>query len=135
VQLFDANGTFQAAFGRGDIIDSGGVEIDASGNALVSDDLANELMVFAPDGHVVRSFGEPGNGPGQLHFPTGLALAGSVLYVADSEHDRVVRFDLASGKPTGYWAAGKFPQGLAVDGAGAVYAITDSGLLSKYVLS
>jgi sugar lactone lactonase YvrE len=136
VQVFDPAGTFLTTFARGQIIDSGGIALDGAGNVLVADDHANTIKVFAPDGRLLRSFGEGGSAPGQLDFPTEMAVSGSTLYVCDSDHRRIVRFDLGTGKPTGWWpvTTTRIPDAIAVDAAGAVYVITDDGLLTKYAI-
>jgi DNA-binding beta-propeller fold protein YncE len=134
VQRFSAEGLFLSTFGRGQILDSGGIELDPAGDTIVSDDHANRLDVFGPTGALLRSFGEPGTAPGQLDFPTGLSLDRGTLYVADSHHFRIVAFDLASGRPTGYWPTAPRPYGVVADGAGDVYVLTGPGLLTRYVL-
>jgi DNA-binding beta-propeller fold protein YncE len=134
VQEFDPSGKFLTTFGRGQIEDSGGIVLDAQGDVLVADDFADNVKVFGADGKLLRTFGQAGSTPGQLDFPTDLALDGNTLYVADQDHLRVVRFDLATGKPTGYWLVAGTPVGLATDAAGGVYMIDDSGLLTRYAL-
>jgi len=135
VQEFDGSGTFRTTFGRGQIVDTGGIEVAPNGDVIVSDDLANAIHVFGPDGRFEKTIGEPGNLPGQLDFPTGLALDGSKLYVADGDHDRIVRFDLGSGEPTGYWPVSGSPDSLRLDPSGtSLYVVTDHGVLTKYEL-
>lgn len=134
VQVFDAAGTFLTRFGRGQILDSGRITVDSAGDAIVSDDHANTIDVFGPDGRLLRKFGERGSMPGQLAFPTALALSGTTLYVADCDHARIVAFDLPSGKPTGYWSTPPHPYGVEVDASGAVCVLTGDGKLTKYDL-
>ena len=134
VQEFDPNGTFLTTFGRGQIVDSGGIALDAQGDVIVADDLADSLHVFGADGRLMRSFGESGGRPGQLDFPSEMAVAGNTLYVCDTFHNRIVRFDLTSEKPTGYWTLSDQPVSIAFDPSGAVYVITQAGLLTRYRL-
>jgi DNA-binding beta-propeller fold protein YncE len=63
-----------------------------------------------------------------------MAVAGDTLYVADLNHSRVVTFDLATGKPIGYWPVDRQPGAVALDGGGNAYVLSDDGLLTKYRL-
>jgi hypothetical protein len=132
VQEFDSNGNFLTTFGRGQIEDSGGIFLDGQGDILVADDFADNIKVYSSGGKLLRTIGQAGEQPGQLNFPTDLALDGNTLYVADQDNLRVVRFDLPSGKPTGYWPTNLTAVGLATDAAGNVYMIDESGVLTKY---
>ncbi len=92
--------------------------------------------MFDSSGKLVRTIGQPGNAPGQLLFPTDMALFGNTLYVTDQDHFRIVRFNLATGKPTGYWPTGTETEvGVAVDGSGNLYEISEKGLLRKVTVS
>jgi DNA-binding beta-propeller fold protein YncE len=58
---------------------------DGYGNARVHE--------FTPDGRLVRSWGEPGSGPGQFHIPHGIAVnADGIIHVADRENSRIQLF-------------------------------------------
>jgi len=60
----------------------------------VSDSLACRILVFAPDGTLVQSFGSRGTGPGELFSPQGLALdEQGRIYVADFFNARIAIFD------------------------------------------
>ncbi len=61
-----------------------------------------------------------------------MALNGNTRYVSDNDHERVVRFDLPSGKPTGYWQTESKAAGIALDSSGAVYVVDVTGTLTKY---
>ena len=132
VQKFDTAGGFLTTFGRGQIADAGGIAVDPAGNVFVTDDQADVIDVFGPDGRLLRKLGEPGDLAGQLHFPNGLALARGMLYVADTDHARIVVFDLATGKPTGYWRVTGRPFNVTADASGAVYVFSQTGILTKY---
>jgi len=134
VQEFDPNGTFLTTFGRGQIEDPGGIVLDARGDVVVADDFADNMKVFGADGKLLRTLGQAGNSPGQLNFPADLAVAGNTLYVADQDHLRVVRFDLETGRPTGYWPVAVTPVGLATDAAGGLYMIDETGMLTRYAM-
>src|SRR3954447_353910 len=76
----------------------------------------------------VHEWGETGSGPGQFRFPVSVAVdATGTVYVADSENDRIQRFD-ENGAFLGEWGGsgagpGQFstPEALDVDAAGNVY--------------
>src|SRR5918996_3119858 len=42
----------------------------------------------------VKAWGEPGSGPGRFDDPTGIAVAGNDIFVADSRNGRIQVFDL-----------------------------------------
>ena len=103
---------------------------------LVADDQHHRLVVFDTGGRFLGTIGSgPGQGPGQLNFPYGVALdAPGRVFVADDLNQRVVRFGSAPAYPyKGRWgsygtAPGQlaYPRGIAVDAAGAVY-VTNTG--------
>jgi DNA-binding beta-propeller fold protein YncE len=82
------------------------------------------------DGAHRAQLGKKGHGPGELFFPTFLALrAGGGLYVADTMNARVVEFDAEGGfvRQLGERGDrfGQFdkPKGVALDGFGNVYVV------------
>jgi len=48
--------------------------------------------VFTPEGLYLRKFGSEGAGAGQLSFPTGIAIDGDRVYVAEHGNNRVSVF-------------------------------------------
>jgi sugar lactone lactonase YvrE len=69
----------------------------ADGTMFITDGYGNaRVHVFSPDGKLLRSWGEPGNGPGQFHLPHGIAIDRSgIVYVADRENSRIQLFTSA----------------------------------------
>ena len=70
------------------------MHIAPSGEVFVSDGYANcRVHKFSPEGELLLSWGEPGDGPGQFKLPHGIWVdrRGYVL-VADRENDRVQVF-------------------------------------------
>ncbi|MGB6685922.1 MAG: peptidyl-alpha-hydroxyglycine alpha-amidating lyase family protein [Candidatus Acidiferrum sp.] len=68
---------------------------DAAGNTFISDGYINSRVAkFDKDGNWVKSWGEPGDQPGQFHTPHSIAVdePGNV-YVADRGNSRVQVFD------------------------------------------
>src|SRR5436309_1949925 len=58
---------------------------------------------FSAEGRLLRSWGEPGAGPGQFNLPHGIAvLADGRVLVADRENDRIQLFD-PEGKYLDQW--------------------------------
>jgi sugar lactone lactonase YvrE len=116
-----------------------GTATDSSGNAYFTDectansccpagvdcDTVDRVEVFDGNGSFLRAFGTPGSGNGQFEQPRGLATdAARNLYVADSNNDRIEKFN-SSGGYVDQWSGGlSEPQGVAVDGSGKVF-VTD----------
>jgi len=69
--------------------------IAPGGELFISDGYGNaRVHKFSPDGDLIMSWGEPGDGPGQFHLPHGIAIDSSgTVYVADRENNRVQRFN------------------------------------------
>jgi sugar lactone lactonase YvrE len=71
--------------------------VDDVGNVYVTERRQDgvgrtRVQKFLPDGTFLTEWGFEGSGPGQLLAPGGLTVAGGVVYVADTENNRVVRF-------------------------------------------
>lgn len=64
------------------------------GEMYVSDGYGNaRIHKFTPDGRLVHSWGDPGNGPSQFHVPHGIAVdRQGIVYVADRENSRIQLF-------------------------------------------
>jgi DNA-binding beta-propeller fold protein YncE len=70
------------------------VALAANGDLFISDGYGNaRIHHFTPDGRLLKSWGEPGAGPGQFHIPHGLAIdRDGLIYVADRENSRIQIF-------------------------------------------
>lgn len=96
----------------------------------VVDTLRHTVVMVGLTGAMLGSFGEHGNGPGQLNFPTNIARgAEGRLYVTDTMNFRVQVFDAGGGYLRTFGrigdGSGDFdkPKGIAVDSAGHVYVV------------
>jgi DNA-binding beta-propeller fold protein YncE len=113
----------------------GDAAIGPDGNLYVLDSANARVQVLAPDGTVLREFGESGSGEGQFEAASGIDVdAAGRVYVADFANARVQVFD-SDGQFVGAWAPDdspfQNPTDVAVDGAGAVW-VTDSGNAQIY---
>lgn len=65
-----------------------------NGNLYIADGYGNaRVHVFAPDGALLFSWGEPGAGPGQFRVPHGIAIdREGTVFVADRENSRIQLF-------------------------------------------
>lgn len=87
-----------------------------SGVIYVSDGYGNaRIHRFTPDGRLIESWGEPGNGPGQFHVPHGIAVdQDGTIYVADRENSRIQLFS-SSGVYLSEWTDVARPCQLFID--------------------
>ena len=116
--------------GAGVLLRPTGLARDArSGRIYVTDTNAHDIKVFDDDGRHVATWGKRGEEPGELNYPTHLALSDGVLLVADSLNARVQGFD-AEGKPVlGFGQRGIYvgnmvrPKGVAADDEGNLYVV------------
>jgi DNA-binding beta-propeller fold protein YncE len=81
-----------------------GVFVSSSGEIYVSDGYGNSrIHKFSPEGKLLSSWGEPGNGPGQFVIPHHIWVDGQErVWVADRENNRVQIFD-TNGKFLNQW--------------------------------
>ncbi|HNQ23201.1 MAG TPA: 6-bladed beta-propeller [Phycisphaerae bacterium] len=96
----------------------------------VVDGGAHCVVRFDRTGREVGRWGKPGSGPGELNFPTHLAVDGTGrIAVADSGNFRVQLFDTDGNYVSSFGskgdAAGNFalPKGVGFDRAGHVYVV------------
>lgn len=93
----------------------------------------HRLVILEADG--ARSYlGRRGAAPGELNFPTAVAVEGGSLWVGDTLNFRLQRLDASSGRPLATFgrlgdAPGEMPRlkGMAVDGAGHLW-VSDAHL-------
>jgi DNA-binding beta-propeller fold protein YncE len=93
-----------------------------SGDLYVVDGYGNaRVHRFTADGRLIRSWGEPGTGPGQFHLPHAVFVArdGRVL-VADRENDRIQLFS-PEGEYLDQWTHVQRPTDIFIDRDGLVY--------------
>ncbi len=98
------------------------VGLAPDGELYVSDGYGNaRVHRFSPDGKLIRSWGEPGTGPGQFHLPHSVRVApdGRVL-VADRENDRIQIFS-RDGRFLEEWTHVQRPTDICIDRDGLVY--------------
>lgn len=63
------------------------------GTIYVGDAGHGEVRAFDPAGRHLRTCGRPGEGPGEIGFPTRIWVAGDTLHLLDSRLGRVTTFD------------------------------------------
>ncbi len=131
VLIFDADGGFVGTIGDNLLARPAGIAVDpADGRIFVVDTGGHEVVVLAPDGEEIARFGGRGGGPGQLNYPTHVALDGEGnVWVSDSLNFRVQAFGPGyeplrsvgeKGDMPGYFAQ---PKGVGVHPAGHLYVV------------
>jgi DNA-binding beta-propeller fold protein YncE len=96
--------------------------VSPEGDLYVSDGYGNaRVHKFSPDGRLLFSWGEPGDGPGQFHLPHGIAVdRHGTVYVADRENSRVQLFT-PDGNFVAAWTDVARPCQVFIDAADSVY--------------
>lgn len=130
VFLLDKTGKGVGVIGKGQLQRPNGLAWDAD-NALlyVADTQAHNIKVFDMTGRLVREMGKRGDGPGELNYPTYLAISKNGLVVSDTMNARVQVLPLSDGAPLIVGQRGtRFgdfvrPKGVAVDNEDNIYAI------------
>jgi len=67
-------------------------QIGPDGSIYILDQ--KQLLRFNAQGRFIRNFFRPGQGPGELEYVTGYAVAGSTLIVHNGRSSKIVRYDL-----------------------------------------
>ena len=70
------------------------IAFTADGHLFIADGYGNARIVeYDAQGKRLRQWGKPGQGPGELNLPHGIAIdAKEIIYVADRENGRIQRF-------------------------------------------
>jgi sugar lactone lactonase YvrE len=97
---------------------------------FVADTSSHHIAIFKLNGQLLSKFGKRGAGPGELNFPTHLAVNSQErLWVTDSMNSRIQVFDTdgrfhgiigSAGDGSGHFSR---PKGVAVDRFGHVYVL------------
>lgn len=154
VSKFDANFAYVGMWGGtglgdGEFRKPAELSVDAAGNVYVVDTRNSRVQKFDNNGNFLAKWGSNGgnpredtiasggSGPGELFLPTGIRVAGDIVYVADGSNNRLQKFDLHGGF-LGMWGSfgggrGEMfsPAGLDVDAKGRIY-VTDALLHRVY---
>jgi tripartite motif-containing protein 71 len=146
VQKFTAGGAFEAEWGsygggHGQFGPIGALATDAAGDVYVVDSSHNRIEKFDRNGTFITAWGRHGSGLGQFNFGSsqnytqppggGIAVAGTHVYVADTNNDRIERFDLEGGEAMQWGSSGSgagqlsYPRGLAANESEVI--VSDDG--------
>jgi hypothetical protein len=98
------------------------VALSREGDIYVTDGYGNaRVHVFSPDGRLRRSWGGPGEGPGQVNLPHGIAVdRDGIVYVADRENSRIQVFG-PEGDFLAEWTDVARPMQVFIDGQDRVF--------------
>lgn len=70
-----------------------GLVVDEEGRIYIADSKAAKIKIYSPEGKFIRSFGQKGQGPGELNMPSGISLAADGrLLVEDALNRKIVFF-------------------------------------------
>ena len=98
------------------------VAVAPNGELYVCDGYGNaRVHRFGADGTLIRSWGEPGSGPGQFNLPHGIGISpDDRVFVADRENDRIQIYS-RDGQIMDIWTHVQRPTDVAFDRDGRVY--------------
>lgn len=96
VRLVPRDGSSTSLLGADALDEPFGVALTPTGDLVVTDSGAHQVLVLSPTGEVRQRWGEKGLQRGRLYRPAGVALDGEgMLYVIDHANHRGVITDLA----------------------------------------
>lgn len=106
-----------------------GVAVSQWGDIVVADSANHRIAIFDANGKLSKTLGKMGQGPGEFNYPTGVAVYGGKIYVADFYNQRVQVLDfdgeqlsvLPRGLDLKEIGSGIMPVTLAVDKNGNLY--------------
>jgi len=98
------------------------VALSPSGEIYVSDGYGNSRVhKYSPDGKLLMSWGESGDGDGQFNLPHGIFVSRyNLVYVADRENHRIQVFT-PEGRFVSWWTGFRQPCTLFIDREDNVY--------------
>jgi sugar lactone lactonase YvrE len=98
------------------------IAVGPKGDLYVSDGYGNcRVHQFSPGGELKRSWGVPGQGPGEFFLPHGIAVAADGrVFVCDRENDRIQIFS-PDGEYLAEWTDTRRPTHIVFDGQGRAY--------------
>ena len=106
------------------------VALAPDGDIYVSDGYGNNrIHRYSPEGELLLSWGEPGEGPGQFNLPHGIWVREGMVYVADRQNHRI-QISTPEGEYIDEWGGFKQPCDLSIDNAGIVYVPELQGRVS-----
>lgn len=85
------------------------VAIEPNGHLYVLDQGRTRVVKLGPEGETIAEWGRKGTGEGEFDDPTGLAVAGGRVYVADAHNGRIQVFDF-DGKFISQWPIPEWQQ-------------------------
>ncbi len=91
VVVFDNAGIPQRSFGEGDLAEPAAVALDGHGLAYIADTKSKMIFIYDSTGRLVGRIDSATLPDAMLQGPTDVAIADSVLYIADPPSGRVLK--------------------------------------------
>jgi len=74
-----------------------GVALDNHGNVYIVDNSFDNIQIFSSTGKFLLHFGSHGTKPGEFRMPTGIAIDNNLIYVTDTQNNRIQVFRILNG--------------------------------------
>ncbi len=99
VEKVSSTGSFIGSYSPDSMLEPRAIAVSPlTGHIFVTNSGHGRVDELAPTGALIRTFGEPGSGPGQLNSPGGATIdAVGDVWVADTNNQRLVEFSPSGG--------------------------------------
>jgi DNA-binding beta-propeller fold protein YncE len=112
------------------VIRAGGMTLDPTGQAVITDREGDRLVLFDPQWAPSHELGGPGSGGGGFRDPAGLAADARGRLVVADRGNRLVQVLDAFGSPLADYPFEHAPESVAVDRAGNIYVGDAAGFVT-----
>lgn len=114
IQIFDSSWRLLSSFGSFSEMKSPcGITIDSHGRIIATDTLSNTILIYSPQGQLLKKFGQHGTKEGEINGCMGVTVdKEDIIYVCESDNGRVSAFN-SDGQFLKCWGGLKNPHSIS----------------------